>query len=109
MSRLYEITIELKNINPERIDNIKQWLCDEYGYDTDDWHRSGWAVTSHVYLCRGVTENEYLDLIGKDIWQLNGSYCDIEITFTCLEYVPTEQYSLDEDDYEKLMSGDNDE
>jgi len=53
----------------------------------------------------GETEREFTERLSVAIWRANGAYCEVSVNATYLEELPSETYSLDEDDYARLIQG----
>jgi hypothetical protein len=109
MSRYYEMSVEIKNYDPNLVYEIQEAAQTEWSFD-DDWYqdKSGKIPVMSCYgqsnLCGGEREEEFGRRLRLAIWKANKKYCDIALTATCLEDLPHEFYSGDEDEYEKAKA-----
>ena len=110
MSRLYEMEIRIYGVNSERIVAIKEAVKEEWGFDY--WYQNTDPISKMIvlhsyaedYLCGGKSEADFATNVSIAVWKANGSFCEVVIEATCKEYIPSESYTHDEYDYEKLMN-----
>jgi hypothetical protein len=63
--------------------------CSALGFlDDDKWH-----------------EDTFCERLTVAIWQANGAYCKVVVTAVYLDGAPYEEYKFDENEYERLMKG----
>lgn len=109
MSRAYEMHITVSGFYPERRDAVVDAWNAEWGWevidpdhDIDDGVNS-LEATSAGSLSGGEEEGEFTERFAAAIWNANGGYCDIEVYATCLESLPYERFTLDRDDFDRIM------
>ena len=102
MSRAYSIFVRITNAAPRRIETTKE--AAETVWPFDDWHLHEGVLSAcgDGNLCGGETEAEFALRLAREIWAANAGFCLVEVAATCLEYLPCDTYSLDEDDYQRL-------
>lgn len=101
MSRSYLISVEVRKPDPTRLREIeiaaeKEWQFDEWILLEDQKLISSFAESS---LSGGEGEKEFADRLTKAIWKANGKYCQVLISATCLDDLPTNLYELTEVDF----------
>lgn len=62
------------------------------------------TASADDYLCSGETEPEFVERLAKVVWEANGGPCAVSVNATYLEDLPAESYSLDESDYDRLIT-----
>lgn len=104
MSRHYRIHIEFGNINDDREIEITEAIEEIWpGADEDlSLYDKTYSSTSEGSLTGGESEEEFATRLTRAIWEANGGFCYVSVAMTCLEYLPTEYYEFDEDDYKKM-------
>ncbi len=102
MSRYYSMTVVVTEYQPSNVATIKQ--AAEFEWDFADWyeHDNRLTSTAEGRLCGGETDDDFVARLAKAVWQANGEYCEVSVQSTCLEYLPYEDHSFDEDDYRRL-------
>ena len=105
MSRAYSMFVRITDAAADRIADVKE--AAENVWPFCNWHLHEGMLTAAAdgNLCGGEAEDEFSRLLGREIWAANGKFCSIEVAATCLENLPYETYSLDEDDYHRLAKG----
>jgi hypothetical protein len=106
MSRWYGMQVRIAGFPSVAIDRIKEaaegeWTFEDWGGDAQTGTLSSYAESQ---LCGGEDEGEFTERLALAIWQAAGAYCEVTVNATYLEDLPCESYSLDEDDYERLMA-----
>ena len=108
MSRCYRMHITVEDyIHPDKQEDIAAAIKKEWDYDEDIegigfYENDGVpsiSVISDGNLCAGETEEEFVKCIREAVWEANGAYCSVEVTATCLEYMPCELYGSTEEEY----------
>ena len=110
MSRMYEMTVEIKDYRAKRLKRIIHACREEWNFAPDDFTREHMDPMARRYdkiiataegnLCGGENEREFADRLARAIWKANGRYCHVAVRATNLENMPYETYSYDEDDYQ---------
>jgi hypothetical protein len=102
MSRYYGMTIVVTEYKPSKVATIKE--AAELEWDFTDWyeHENRLTATANGNLCGGETDDDFADRLAKTVWQANGGFCEVSVQTTCLEYLPYEDHSFDEDDYGRI-------
>jgi hypothetical protein len=107
MSRWYGMQVRIGGFPSAAIDQIKQAAESEWPFE--DWTGDGQTGELSSYaedkLCGGEEEAEFTERLALAIWQAAGAYCEVTVNATYLEDLPCESYSLDEDDYVRLIEG----
>jgi hypothetical protein len=106
MSRYYEMQVTIREADPARTQEIQDAASDEWPFE--DWNLEDdgriWA-NAEGSLVGGESDEEFAERLTKAIWIANGAYCNVEVIATYLEDLPCESYSLDEDDYQRIING----
>jgi hypothetical protein len=105
MSRHYSMAVTITGAAAEHVEAVKQAAEAEWPFD--DWFLGDDAVltaSAEDWLCGGETEEEFAERLAKAIWAANAAPCQVDIDATYLEELPYESYSLDDHDYDRLMS-----
>ena len=112
MSRYYHMQVKITQPKPLKVADIKaatefEWDAFENWVDTKDSSTMVLNSDGEGSLCTGETEAEFAERLTQAIWVTNGCFCPVDIAATYLDDLPCEAYSLDEDDYHRLMETDN--
>jgi hypothetical protein len=104
MSRYYNMSVTVTGARPDRFDEIRASASAEWAFD--DWQEHDGVLTASAddRLCGGETEPEFAERLAKTVWAANGGPCGVDVTATYLEELPSESYSLDESDYDRLIT-----
>ena len=104
MSRYYSMSVSITGADANRVDAVKQAVKAEWEFD--DWQEHNGVLTALAdgRLCGGETEDQFAERVAKAVWAANGAPCQINVTATYLEDLPYESYSLDESDYDRLVT-----
>ena len=102
MSRSYQMFVRIRGFHAEHIDAIKG--AAEHQWSFDDWFESDDQLTASAddSLCAGATEEAFAEELAREIWAANQGFCTVDVTATYLEDLPSEDYSFDEDDFQRL-------
>jgi len=102
------MTVLVGPIATKFADKIKK-ACDNE-WEFEDWHDDPFELEPDSVkllgigegcLCGGEAEDEFADRLTAAIWEAHGKYCDVEVSATYLEELPTETYIKDVDDYKR--------
>jgi hypothetical protein len=100
------MNIIIGKFDPSKEDLIKEASHREWNVGNNDWYSTcltdgeeGVECCSEGVLCGGETEEEFAERLSKAVWRANGGYCVVNVVAVCLEYLPGEEYQLDEDEY----------
>mgnify|MGYP001570005501 CR=1 FL=1 len=112
MSRMYEMTVEIKNHKTGNLKKIIRACREEWSFEADDFSQEKTdplkrrcdklIATAQESLCGGETEQEFADRLARAIWKANGGCCEVSVQAMCLENPPYESYTFDEEDYERM-------
>ncbi len=106
MARSYEMTVIVRRVDPARIKAVQE--AAESCWDFDDWFpladEDGQQASGYGSLCGGEQEHEFAKRLAREIWTANGGYCEVEVRALCVDELPYESYSFDEDDFEQLTT-----
>ena len=106
MSRAYRLGIAVSNLKPEE-ELAARYAAEDACYAwNEDWHAETQPdktikLTSvgEASLHGGDSEGEFTDQVAQSIWRKLGRYVPVEVEAVCLEYLPVETFSRDENDY----------
>jgi len=109
VSRSYEATVTIKDFAPGRLKQITRACRREWDFAQDDFIREKTdplkrrfdkvIATAQGSLCGGEEEHEFANRLVRAVWKANGGYCYVEVQATCLEELPHETFTYDEDDF----------
>ncbi len=104
MSRYYNMSVTVTGARPDRVEGIRASASAEWAFD--DWQEHDGVLTASAddRLCGGETEPEFAERLAKAVWAANGGACGVDVTATYLEELPSESYSLDESDYNRMIT-----
>ena len=104
MSRMYNMFVRIKGINPDKREQVEEAAEQEWHAFGDDWwfDKDTKMLTSggDSTLCGGEEESEFTQRLAHAIWKANEGFCEIEVNATYLEDLPFETHNADEDDYD---------
>ena len=105
MSRSYEMTIMVSNFKPAKKKDIIEACRNDWEInDGDIWEESSVLTCfGQSYLGDGETEQEFTDHIAGEIWEANGEFCNVLVTATHLEDLPSEEHERGLQDYRKWL------
>jgi hypothetical protein len=106
MSRYYEMSVEIRGYNNSYKTNIVSAAEEEWNFDNWYEHENYLNASGQSNLCGGEGEDEFATRLAKAIWKANGGFCNVEIIATYLEDLPYENYTFDEDEYNRLNKKD---
>jgi hypothetical protein len=97
--------VEIEGWDRAKHDAIIEAACEEWPFNGEDFNFDEKKLYCNAdgNLCGGETEGEFTRRLSIAIWKANGAFCDVTVTATYLEERPCETYSLDEDDYKRLI------
>jgi len=87
----------------------KEWAFETYEWNTMsqyDHQVVGITFAGCDYIAAGHNKSEVALNISKAVWELNGSWCPVDVRATYLDDQPCEEYSFTEEKYAKVMGGD---
>jgi hypothetical protein len=106
MARSYEMTVIVRRVDPACMEAVKE--AAESCWDFEAWFplasADGQQASGYGNLCGGESEREFADRLAQEIWAANGGYCEVEVRALCVDDLPYETYSFDEDDFEQLTT-----
>jgi hypothetical protein len=104
MSRFYNMGVEISGHDAGKIEAVKDAAAGEWKFD--DWNECDGKLSAYAdgHLCGGESEKQFAERVSMAVWRANGKFCDVSIVATCLEDLPCETYSLDEDDFDRLKA-----
>ena len=104
MSRYYNMSVAITGVRPDRFERIRASASAEWAFE--DWHEQDGVLNASAddRLCGGETEEEFAERFAKAVWAANGGSCQVDVTAMCLEELPSESYSFDESDYQRLIT-----
>jgi len=104
MSSWYKIEVSVNAFDLTKEDAIIE--AARTAWDFDNVTKTDKNVKTLYISGESQVGGEITDYIGrfaKAIWKANGKYCDIDVQALCVEDLPFEDYSLDDEDYTRLM------
>jgi hypothetical protein len=106
MSRAYRLGIAISNLKSEEELAAREAAEDACYAWNEDWHAETQPdktikLTSvgEASLHGGNNEGEFADQVAQIIWRKLGRYVPVEVETICLEYLPVETHTRDENDY----------
>jgi len=101
MSRSYFMSVEVHSPDPNRLPDIETAAQKEWPFKEWDWLETLKLLSSFAEgsLCGGENKAEFVNRLIKAIWKANGGYCQVLVSVTCLEDIPTDEYELTEEDF----------
>lgn len=105
MSRAYLMNVRISGVNEVQTIKLNELFAMVYGAENDGYlaKDNSFNVDFAYNLCSGETEDEFSCRVSKDIWETLNGYYPIDVHQGCIEYVPYEQYSMDEQEYIEIM------
>lgn len=104
MSRYYNMSVKIEDYDPTRRKEIIAACVEEWGFMEDDFTGAAHeplTASAENSLCAGESEYEFTERLTQAIWTANEAYCAVEVQATYLEELPSDIYTLDEDDFEE--------
>ncbi len=106
MSRSYEMIVIVRGADPARMEAVKE--AAQSCWDFEDWFpltvEDGQQARGYGELVGGEQEDEFANRLAQEIWTANGGYCEVEVRALCVDDLPYESYTFDEDDFEELTT-----
>ena len=109
MSRNYEVSVTVKDYNPDNNDAICDAM-DEEGCDNHDVYESGppeARVLSYggfsMQLGGGETEDEFTRRLSRAVWKANNGPCIVETSMIDIDNAPCENNECGEDEFNEDM------
>lgn len=103
MSRMYGMYVRITGHDPDRAEAIKKAANAEWEFEEWLEYPEELSADADGKLCGGEAENEFADRLARAVMKANGKACEVEVSCTCLEELPHEIYSYDEENYEELV------
>ncbi len=102
MSRSYRMFVRIQGFCPRHVDEIIE--AAEHQWPFEGWSKSDGQLTAAAdsNLCGGMTESEFAEELVREIWAANGGFCTVDVSAIYMEDPPSEDYSFDEDDFQRL-------
>lgn len=113
MSRYYGMNVEIKGYDTLKRDDIQAAAEEEWQWENDWYEYKPPAPTTErpvmtnygeSNLCGGESEEEFAHRLRIAIWRANAMYCEIGITATYLEDLPSEFHGSNEEQYEEAKA-----
>ena len=107
MSRYYEMSVEISEYDPAKVEEIKAAAEAEWSFD--DWWSGAdvpgetMRASAQGHLSGGESEEAFTERLSLAVWRANGGYCRVSVDATYLENLPYETHSLDRADYDRLI------
>jgi len=79
------------------------WPFNDWDISSPDGQEMAMNASAEGNLSGGEGEEEFTERLSLAIWRANGRFCQVSVNATYLENRPYETYSLDEDDYSRLI------
>jgi hypothetical protein len=105
MSRSYEMTITISNFKPAKKKAIIEACRNDWEFEDENCGEESGTLTcfGQSFLGGGETEEEFADHIAGEIWEANGEFCNVLVTSTYLEDLPSEEHECGLQDYRKWL------
>ena len=104
MSRFYGMSVRISNYDPAKADAIIEAATEEWPFEglvSDDAELSGYGED---HLNAGYSEEDFVADFTAAVWRANGAYCDVVVSATYLEDLPSESYQMAKADYARLVA-----
>lgn len=104
MSTLYRVLVRIEENDPEKESIIQEALEEEWPFSNWYSNDNELSACSEGSLGGGSLDREriFARKCAQKVWTANEGYCAVTIEMTCLENLPAESYTFDEEDYDKL-------
>ena len=106
MSRAYEMDFEVLGLREDEVQKVQKVIEDiwatpdnEVTEKQDDGTIRYRVYGLHNNLCAGEAEDEFANRVAIEVWEALGRFVEVTVTAICLEYLPSDVYTRDEDDY----------
>ena len=111
MSRLYGMTLSVKNHDHKKRNAILKEACTEWNFDTDvicvfkkDTPKENIFMEEAVNnLCGGESEDEFAERISKSVMRANKGPCNVTVHTVCYENIPRETFDHNEELWEEMQ------
>lgn len=108
MSRSYEMYVEVKGVNEDKVDAVKEaanalWQWEDwYVCSAVEGEGNGMSLSAsgRSSLVGGQSEEEFARELREAIWKANSAFCAVTVAATYLEELPHNDYQGTEDEYE---------
>jgi hypothetical protein len=102
------MTVKVSGFKADRKEEVisaadSEWDFDDWIGTTEKDATETLTATGHGNLCGGETEAEFAKRLSRAAFKANGGPCEVEVNATCLDELPCETYSFDENDYEDYV------
>ncbi len=106
MSRYYGLNVRIDRVPRDRLQDVISALkCERFECINDDCFiefEDGFSL-SHSEEGRLESEDEFTTRITYSVWGACESFVQVIINATYLEDLPSEQYELDQEDYDRYL------
>ncbi len=96
------MSVTIKEHDITKVDEIIAALQEWWDYEPystgDDLYLSG-----DGFLTGGLMEEEYAQQVAEKVWDINGSWCYVEVAATYLENLPYEIYCFEDEEYQEYL------
>jgi hypothetical protein len=99
MNTMYRFNIKITGHAPVARAAIEDALNRVWPLDFDCDENGEIEGVGDDVLCGSMDEHAMVDDFAAAVWRANGGPCEIDVTATCLEDLPHERYSRDDEDY----------
>ena len=107
MSRFYNIQLNIKGFDMDRVSQITTACKDEWSFEDMDIHQMDTDPVmigdAEGNLCSGETEDEFADRISAAIWKANNGFCPITVRAMYLEDLPYEIHERVHKHYQRWL------
>ena len=96
--------VELKNIQPERVETIIAAVSHLWNWENTDVYSNQTCIElrGKDFLYGGTSEEEFAEHLSKLIWDANEKFCEINVNCTYLEDLPYESYHQGIEEYTRF-------
>ena len=104
MSRMYRVNVRINKPNPGRETAITEAFMDFWGFEDVVATPDGLVSEADNNLTGGTTEDEFARELTRRIWAINQGFCEVALSMTYLEELPSEDYVFaSQDEYDEWL------
>jgi len=106
MSRYYGMHVEITDYTPDKSAVIQNAANKEWNAFADNWDEQNAALSAYgeESLCGGESEDDFAARLTHAIWTANGTFCDVTVSSTYLENLPSDMHTLSREDYDSFIA-----
>lgn len=111
MSSTWEVFLKVEDFDLEKLDEIKECIADELGAEEEDitvyYDGPSLRVSVVTQFTNMFDPSNHGSTLTKFIWDANGEFCTVDVSYLCRENLPWENTSLNEEQYDEYVKNKN--